>query len=456
MASIKVDLTRQQGPFKPVNGIDNGPVCFGSLIDSSRFYKQAAFPYCRLHDTNYPHPREVDIPTIFRDFAADADDPASYDFRATDVYLNEILATGAKIIYRLGISIEHPALKYYVDPPADFDKWAKICLNIARHYNEGWANGFEMGIDYWEVWNEPDQLATARDKDVMWAGTPEEYYELYVTTAKLFKKEMPGVKIGGYAGCGLLAENRYQYFLDFLQYVKDKGAPLDFYSWHVYTSRLEDIHENARRAREGLDRYGFTGAESILDEWNYIPQSQGGWHEDGNIFSGNGSRRRLEVFSETCSEVGASFTAAAFIEMLDMPLDIATFYEGQPVNIFGTIFDRYGEPTKQFYAFDAFNRLKQAGQRAAAACDIPGAYAAAAGNAEKACVLAANWDAFTATYPLEIKGLDETADYRCELVLLDKWRTMEVAERFTGKPKDLPASLYLHRNSVALASFTRL
>ncbi|MCL1857067.1 MAG: hypothetical protein FWF84_05460, partial [Kiritimatiellaeota bacterium] len=127
---VKVDVATKAGAFKPVNGIDNGPVCFGSLIDSSPYFKQAGFPYCRLHDTNYPHPREVDIPTIFKDFSADENDPKSYDFRATDVYLKEIADTGAGIIYRLGVSIEHPKLKYFIDPPSDFDKWARVCLNI--------------------------------------------------------------------------------------------------------------------------------------------------------------------------------------------------------------------------------------------------------------------------------------------------------------------------------------
>jgi len=41
-------------------------------------------------------------------------------------------------------------------PPKDFNKWARICVNIIRHYNDGWAGGYHWGIKYWEVWNEPD------------------------------------------------------------------------------------------------------------------------------------------------------------------------------------------------------------------------------------------------------------------------------------------------------------
>ena len=63
---------------------------------------------------------------------------------------------GTKPFYRLGQSIEHQTKKYGIYPPKDFKKWAKICEHIIRHYNEGWANGYRMGIEYWEIWNEAD------------------------------------------------------------------------------------------------------------------------------------------------------------------------------------------------------------------------------------------------------------------------------------------------------------
>jgi len=451
--SLKINFSERIGGLKPVNGIDNGPVCFGSLIDSSDYYRQAAFPYCRLHDTNYPHPREVDIPTIFKNFDADPDDPASYSFEATDIYLQEIAATGAKIIYRLGISIEHPKLKYYVDPPKDFEKWAKVCVNIARHYNDGWANGFHMGIEYWEVWNEPDQLTEDRGKDVMWSGSPGQYYELYEVTARMFRQFMPNVKIGGYAACGMLDPKRYGYFINFLQYIKDHEVPLDFFSWHTYTSTLDDIRANARIAREELDRFGFTKSESILDEWNYLVSIPNVW---GEIFKGSGAPARKKVFLESSGMIGAAFTAAQLIDMIDLPIDIATFYDGQPVNLFCTIFDRFGLPTKQFYTFAAFNSLKQCGERASLTCGIPGVYALAAASDGVAGVMAANWEGRTQSYPCEVSGLDPEAGYRYELFLLDDAYNLDKVIEKTGKIGDLPSDIYLHSHSVAFVRYTRL
>lgn len=42
---IRIDLNRELGAVRPLHGIDNGPVCFGGLIDSSAFYKVAGFPF---------------------------------------------------------------------------------------------------------------------------------------------------------------------------------------------------------------------------------------------------------------------------------------------------------------------------------------------------------------------------------------------------------------------------
>ena len=446
---IKIDLSKKMGGFKPINGTNSGPVCFGSLIDSSKYYIQAGFPYCRLHDTNYPHPREVDIPTIFKDFSADENDSKSYDFRATDIYLKEILATGAKIIYRLGISIEHPKLKYYVNPPSDFEKWARICLNIARHYNEGWADGFHMGIEYWEVWNEPDMLTENRENDTMWSGTPEQYFDLYAATSKLFKKEMPNVNIGGYAAAWLPTN----FFPMFLQYVKDNNLPFDFFSWHTYTKSIESIKSNAWFVRETLDKYGFVDTTSILDEWNYIEWGNL-W---GGLMTGDSAKTKYEVFTETSGEVGASFAASALIEMLDLPIDVATFYDGSPANIFGTIFDRYGLPTKQYYAFDSFNKVKQTGERVYTECDVNDIYLTAAISQDngKICILIANNNSYTGFYQYAIDGLQENAEYIYEMYLTDKRRESEKVDEKICTSANMPTSVYLYQHSFALICITK-
>ena len=81
MQKINIDTTVLTGKIKPVHGVNNGPVCYGSLTDVSNYYKESGFPYVRLHDPNWPHPREVDIYTIFPDFTKDPADPGRSEER---------------------------------------------------------------------------------------------------------------------------------------------------------------------------------------------------------------------------------------------------------------------------------------------------------------------------------------------------------------------------------------
>ena len=170
--ALVVDFAKTLGRIRPLNGVNNGPFVDGShTADMNVRHKEAGFPSVRLHDCHWPNPNVVDIPAIFPLFHADADDPKNYVFGPTDRYLAPIADRGAEIVYRLGVSIEHqPAL--HTQPPADFDKWAKICINVIRHYNDGWADGRHYGLRYFEIWNEPavpaDVQPRCRDRGAGW------------------------------------------------------------------------------------------------------------------------------------------------------------------------------------------------------------------------------------------------------------------------------------------------
>ena len=203
----------------------------------------------------------VDIPCIFPFFDADPDDPENYFFKKTDDYLAPIIKNNSEIIYRLGTSIEYYT-QYYIHPPSDYNKWAKICINIIRHYNEGWANGFEYNIKYWEIWNEPENK-------LMWLGTPLQYFELYETAAKAIKAHDPNLRVGGPATTGV----RSTLVKPFLSFCRDKSVPLDFFSWHNYSHNPRFMVKDAGDVRAILDEYGFMNTESHLNEWHYLPSS---------------------------------------------------------------------------------------------------------------------------------------------------------------------------------------
>lgn len=346
-ASIAVDHASRAGTIRPLHGINNGPICFGGLVDLSNRHRELSVPIVRLHDCAWPHPVVVDVPAIFPDFEADAGNPASYRFDKTDDYLQSIINTGAQIVYRLGTSIEHTRRKYHVHPPKSPEKWADVCVHIIRHYNDGWAGGFNHNIRYWEIWNEPDV------GKLMWSGTFEDYVRLYASAARAIKAHDRNIKVGGPAA----AFPRGSFLADFVATCQREVLPLDFCSWHTYTSSPKDVVGNTRHVRDLLDRHGFKQTESHLNEWNY-----------GFDWRNEESRRRS--FAVLQGPEGASFCAAVLTLLQDSPVDVANYYTGD-TQWFG-LFDPYGVPRKTFYAFKAFRLLLDTPNRVSTKPEEPG------------------------------------------------------------------------------------
>jgi hypothetical protein len=172
---------------------------------------------------------------------------------------------------------------------------------------------------------------------------------------------------------------------------------------------------------------------------------------------GDSAKTKYEVFTEASGEVGAGFTASALIQMLDLPVDIAAFYDGHPTNIFCTVFDRYGLPTKQYYAFDAFNKVAQTGERVRTECAVSGVYvtAAVSENNEKICILIANDNSQSGFFHYDIEGLQNDAEYLCETYMTDKYRAFDKVDERICAAADIRKHVYLYQHSFALICFTR-
>ena len=345
MNQIIVDFAKETGKVKPMHSVNNGPkykFAADQRITNIDHYKAAGIPYARTHDASfdstYGGEHTVDVNFIFTDWSKDATDPASYDFALTDEYLRVIEAGGAKVYYRLGSKIEHWSKKYNTLPPVDFHKWAVVCEHIIRHYTEGWADGYHMDIEYWEIWNEPDLDPDDSTHKRCWGGTAKEFYELFRITLEHLKACFPHLKIGGPACAGVKPE-----------WVRGLFASLgdvkpDFFSWHVYSANLEKVLGRLRLARELLDEAGLTACESILNEWNYVK----GWHDEEWIYSLK-SEKGLK---------GAAFTAAVMEMCQYEPLDHLMYYDARPCGMNGLFSTDYVfERLKGYYPFYMFNQL---------------------------------------------------------------------------------------------------
>lgn len=362
---IQVDFANEKGKIKPVHGVNNAArkTGYGELLPD---FVNLNVPVCRLHDTcgKFGGAHYVDVPNIFPDFSADADDPKNYDFMLTDAYLKPLHEAGIEIFYRLGVSIEHEPKKYNIYAPTDPKKWADICEHIVRHYNCGWADGFEWNIRYWEIWNEPDGLDPQVEPNgpPMWIGTAKDYYRLYSITANHLKKHHPDILVGGYSSCYILGANvggkwtpgPTEYFTNFLTYISAPRtkAPLDFFTWHGYLGKryITKIGEEAGFVDRVLNEYGFKDTLRIDAEWNCCICD----------IETDDFRTQQQINFRT--EKGASHVAAALYEMQRQKVDMAMYYEAQLWRAYGGLFHVPSlQPSKTYFAFRQFGELYKLG-----------------------------------------------------------------------------------------------
>ena len=387
--NLYIKKTETVGAIKPMHCINNAPsfddeVLFETLTD-------AGIPYSRLHDTfELYYDRLVDVPNVFPDFDADENDPLSYDFAFTDVFMKNLAAAGVKPFYRLGVSIEnYRSIKpYNIFPPKDFAKWARICEHIIMHYNEGWADGFYYNIEYWEIWNEPDNFPDKADNQ-MWTGSAEEFYALYKTAATHLKNRFPKLKIGGYGSCGFYAileekaasnakvSSRTGYFLDFferfLKEMKADNVPLDFFSWHSYSGAESNV-KYADYCRKKLNEHGFYKTESILNEWNTGIMARGTVND--------------------CAAVAANMLA-----MQNSSLDMLMYYDAKTdsayCGLYNPLYARLPvEKEKRvfgvYYVFAAFNELYKLKNQVKTECNGKDIYAVAAFDGDNGAAMITN------------------------------------------------------------------
>ena len=433
--TVIVDRKKAAGEIKRMNAVNNGPTAPGVRQSPSSFeaYRDAAIPYARNHDasffTGYGGEHTVDVHRIFRNFDADENDPASYIFEPTDGYIRTTLEAGTKIFYRLGASIEHE-YKFGTRVPRDCGKWARICEHIIRHYNEGWADGFRYGIEYWEIWNEPD-CRNADGSNPCWQGTDEQFIELYVTAARHLKSCFPDLKIGGPAFTGPWPTPFKNAFLD--RIARD-SVPLDFYSYHWYGSRIDSLKEAIRTARLELDRRGLNNVETILNEWNYIR----GWLGEDWTYSLR-TERGLK---------GSSFIAAAMCAGQALPVDMLMYYDARPCGMNGLFEAETYRPLKGYYPFLAWRDLRALGTWIPTDCADPDVYSCAAGDGEWAAVLLTHYsdrdDAPMKELSVRFEGF--SGPHLAELYLLDAEHDMKLlnTQRFSADSFTLQVDLGLY------------
>jgi xylan 1,4-beta-xylosidase len=172
-------------------------------------------------------------------------------------FMPTALASGGKTIF---------SYRGNVSPPADYAAWGELVRRLGRHWVERYGPEVVRRW-YFEVWNEPNLAA-------FWAGTQEEYFDLYRHAALALKGVDAGLQVGGPA----TAANAWVgEFLDFCQREK---LPADFVSTHHYPndplwSPAQDTEGELAGARRGILRDWALAAHKqargrplLYTEWN--------------------------------------------------------------------------------------------------------------------------------------------------------------------------------------------
>lgn len=404
---IHVDFEKVQGEIKPMHAVGQPPFSGGfTSFDFTpiALLKDAHIPYSRLHDVGGPFGgnRFVDIPNVFRDFDADETNPDSYDFAFTDELIKALVGYGVEPYFRLGVTIENQChiKAYRIHPPKDYQKWARICEHIIRHYNEGWANGFHFNLKYWEIWNEPENRESPQFNQ-MWTGTKEQYYELYDVTAKHLKQCFgDSIKVGGYSACGFYGifanpekyglsvekreekrynspkeEYRLDFFFGFWEYLKAHHSPIDFFSWHTYGT-VDIISVEADFVDKVLAEFGYGHIETHLTEWNLS--------HDRNLNKG--------------TSFASANTMAIMVAMQHNKTDMLMYYDARyaAISAYAGFFDVATlEPSCVYYAFKAFGELYALEHEVECSCAEESVYALAAKNGERKAIILTNLKADT-------------------------------------------------------------
>ncbi len=392
LCAFDVDFNREIEPMSVVHGMNLWPVD----PTEEELMKPLNIPSVRLHDapivTDGP---AIDVGMIFPDLNADPSNPENYKFDVSDQYIRRILDQNIQILYRLGTSDfgnDNP----YAGPIADPQKYAEICAGIVRHYNKGWANGYEWNLRFWEIWDESNMFKMWRSHDY------STFIDFYTVVAKRLHDEFPEIKIGGPSTSKVLLS----YYRQLVKACQETGAPLDFIAWHCFTDNPDDlyIHQNeARAVLRDWDHYD-RDFEFILDEWHYFPMSF-------DEFQTPEGEKKAETLKDTENGFNgidaAAYIGYALTRFQNRDL-VMTYYYSAPFAQWG-LFREDHSPYKTYYAFLAFARLVQdAPIRVFSTDQNYTSVLAGLGENGKKGIMVSNWQQNMETLKLRLKGVPES------------------------------------------------
>lgn len=253
-----------ESAFRPLNGVGGvpGPVDGQpDFPDMTPLWREAGVTVVRSFDWVSRLDTRDNPTSLFPDWSADVDDPASYNFAATDQWIEAVHAIGAEVMFTVASSIPKNKL-----PAEDVELYGRVVEHIVRHYSQGWAGGPAKPVRIYEFGDQPDF------GPLHFAGRPEEFFAMYRAFCAAVQRVDPSLTVGGPA-IAFPLEADAPYREGFLAFVRENDLPLDFFSFLWFTDGSRDPLDYryvARELRTLLDDRGFTETALTLSYWNYL------------------------------------------------------------------------------------------------------------------------------------------------------------------------------------------
>jgi xylan 1,4-beta-xylosidase len=231
---ISADVSRVKGPlntmFKVCVGA--GRANEGLRADWQRqlayVQKECGFTYLRMHGLL------GDDMGVYRE---DKNGRPEYNWQYIDEVYDFLLRIRMKPFVELGfcpgaLASGNKTIFWWkgnVTKPSDPRKWEDLIRALVAHFRERYGDD-EVRTWYFEVWNEPNL-------DGFFAGTQQDYFNLYAITARAIKSVSPAYRVGGpaTAGCAWVPE--------FIHYCASNQVPVDFVSTHDYSVESGHLDE---------------------------------------------------------------------------------------------------------------------------------------------------------------------------------------------------------------------
>ncbi len=198
---------------------------------------------------------------VFPDRGADPEDPASYDFAPVDAIIAEAAAQGL-----VAVRLDVPA-----SATANANRADEAARRVAMHFNQGWAEGHNLGIREWRVCDVNPSQGPANDTLSSRLVSPAA-----AAAVDGLRRLDPGLSVGS-----CLVRTSETSAADMATPKAPMGRSPHFYSW-VFPESVNDPYGPARMAqqiRKQLDNSGLATAElSVLSP----AAGAGSLREDGD------------------------------------------------------------------------------------------------------------------------------------------------------------------------------